>query len=304
MKVAITGGHGLIGSALGRALAKRGDEIVMVQRLGARHERPAGKPWWSPDEKLADLSPVSGFDAVVHLGGAPIASRRWNARVKSDIYASRIYGTTGIMNALASMDAPPRRIIVGSAIGFYGSRGETTLDENATPGEGFLAKVTKDWEEAALGHPIADSLDVTAARTGLVLAGTGGLLPRLALLFKTGLGGRLGDGRQFMSWIDIDDEVDAIIFLLDHPEIHGPVNLTSPNPVTNAEFTTALARALHRPAILTAPAGAIKALLGPEMANDLLFASQRVSPTRLLETGFTFTRPSLDASLLSQLGGS
>jgi uncharacterized protein (TIGR01777 family) len=208
------------------------------------------------------------------------------------------------MNALAAMETPPARIVVGSAIGYYGSRGDTVLDEDASPGAGFLAKVTRDWEEAALNQSIAASLSVATARTGLVLAGSGGLLPRLALLFKTGLGGRLGDGRQYMSWIDLEDEVGALMFLLDHPELQGPINLTAPNPVTNADFTTSLARVLHRPALLTAPAAAIKALLGPEMANDLLFASQRVSPRRLIDAGYVFARSELEESLGAQLKGS
>lgn len=287
MRVAVTGASGLIGTALVRSLEADGHRVVRLVR-----RQPAGprEMSWQPGGTLG-AEALAGVDAVVHLAGAGIGDRRWSAAYKRVIRESRVRGTRTVAEAVAQ--ARPRVLVCGSAIGFYGDTGGREVDETAPAGSGFLAGVVRDWEAAAAPAREA-GVRVVFARTGLVL-GRGGLVGRLLPLFRLGLGGRLGDGRQWMSWISLDDEVAALRFLLDG-DLEGPVNLTAPRPVTNADFTRALARAVGRPAVLAVPGAALRLVLG-EFAEEGALISQRVLPRRLEEAGFTFGHPEVTAAL-------
>ena len=289
--VAVTGASGLIGTALTAALEKRGDRVVPIGR------RPTdGGVVWDPGARQIDETTLDDIDAVVHLAGERIDGR-WTATKKRRILDSRVEGTEVLAGALANLDHPPAVVVSASAIGFYGDRGDEELTEDSQPGTGFLAEVCERWEAAAA--PIASpDTRLVLARTGIVCTPDGGALGRMLALTRLGLGGRLGNGRQWWPWITIEDEVRALLHLLDTP-IVGPLNLVAPGICRNAEFVRSLARALRRPAVLPAPALALRAALG-EMANGLLLASARVRPARLEDSGFKFKSPDL-ASAITEL---
>lgn len=297
MKIAIAGASGLIGRALAADLTGDGHQVI---RLVRHLTQAPDQVRWDPLAANGGLDPaaLSGTDAVVNLAGAPIASGRWTAARKAELRASRIQGTASLAAAMAAASQPPPVLLCGSAIGWYGDTGDRLADESAPAGQGFLAGLVRDWEAAAQQARTA-GIRVVSLRTGVVLARGGGMLPRLTPLFRLGMGARLGTGRQYLSWITLSDEVRAIRFLLEH-DLDGPVNLTAPAPVTNAEFTTALGRALGRPAALRVPAPVLRAGLG-EAAGELL-ASQRVAPARLLAAGFAFRHPDIDTALAAALG--
>ena len=297
MKVAVTGASGLIGSALTASLRESGDQVVTLVR---RTPASATEVAWDPLARLGGLAPgaLDGTGAVVHLAGAGVADHRWTDSYKEEIRASRVQGTRGLTEFLAAMDRPPAVLLSGSAIGWYGDTGGRDVDESAPAGTGFLAGVVRDWEAAA-GPAREAGIRVATLRTGVVLSRHGGVLARLLPLFRLGLGARLGAGTQVMSWVALADWVRAARFLLDQPEISGPVNLTAPNPATNAAFTAALAGALHRPALLSVPSPVLSVALGG-VTSDLM-SSARVLPRVLREAGFGFTNPDLAAALATEL---
>ncbi len=282
MDIAVTGSTGLIGSALSTALAAAGHRVVRIVR-----GTPAGPDEiaWEPTEGRLDAADLDGLDAVVHLAGEGIAEKRWTAAQKDRILTSRTLGTDLLARRIADASDGPRVLLSGSAIGWYGDRGDEVLTEASGPGTGFLADVCRQWE-AATGPASDAGARVVHLRTGIVLDPQGGVLAKQLPLFRIGLGGRIGGGHQYMSWIAIDDEVGAIQHLLDQ-DVEGPVNLTAPKPVTNREFTKALGGSLHRPALLPVPGFGPKLLFGGDLVDELLLASQRVLPERLVASGFT-----------------
>jgi uncharacterized protein (TIGR01777 family) len=276
MRVAVTGSHGFIGSALVESLEHDDHDVVRVAHAAI----------------CADV--LDGADAVVNLAGEPIAARRWTAEQKHRIFDSRVSTTTTLATTLAAMDRRPRVLVSGSAVGYYGDRGDELLCEDSRPGHDFLADVCQAWEAATAAASDA-GIRVAHVRTGLVL-GHGGALGKMLPLFRLGLGGRFGAGRQWWSWISMEDEIGAIRFVLDN-EISGPVNLTAPEPLTNAAFTSALGDVLHRPTALTVPRFGPHALLGRELGDQLLFSSQRVEPAVLVARGFSFLHPDVKSAL-------
>lgn len=294
MDVAITGSSGLIGRALTRHLTDAGHRVLRLVRSG----EGADTARWDPDAGTIDAGALQGIDAVVHLAGEGIAEKRWSPEQKARIRSSRVNGTTLLSTTLATLSNPPATFLSGSAIGFYGDTGDRAVDESAPAGTDFLASVCVDWEAATSAAEDA-GIRTVHLRTGIVLSPDGGALGKQLPLFKLGLGGRAGSGRQYQSWISLDDEVRAITWLLTS-ERSGPVNLTAPNPVTNAEFTKALGRAVHRPTTITPMAGP-RLLLGRELADSLLLASQRILPAALEADGFTFSHPALDGALADLL---
>ncbi len=253
---------------------------------------------WDPAMGVLDPTALEGFDAVVHLAGENI-SGRWTAKKKAEIRESRIQSTRLLSEELARLSRPPRVLVSASAVGYYGNRGDESLDESSGSGNDFLAEVCRDWE-AATGPAAGKGIRVVCLRFGLVLSPKGGALARMLVPFKFGLGGPIGGGMQFMSWIALDDVTRIVEFALAEPALRGSVNAVAPNAVTNREFTKALGRALHRPTFFPLPAFAVKLLFG-EMGETLLLMSQRVQPARLLEGGFSFQFPRLDSALLSVL---
>ncbi len=298
MKVIISGASGLIGRPLVERLGTDGHDVV---RLVRREPEGPSEVEWDPRGGTIDHSGLKGADAAFHLAGAGIGDHRWTDSYKGEILDSRVSGTRLLASALAGLDRKPAVLVSASAIGWYGDRGDEILDETEPQGVGFLADVTAAWEEAAA--PAASAgIRVVYPRTGIVLSKDGGALQRLLLPFKLGAGGRTGPGSQWWSWITLDDEVRALTHLAFASEMAGPVNLTAPNPVTNADFVNALGAALRRPTVLPTPSFALKAMLGSELAEALLFQSQRVVPARLTEDGFTFSSPSLEGALQSLVG--
>jgi uncharacterized protein (TIGR01777 family) len=298
MRVAVTGASGLIGSALTSHLEGSGHTVLPVVRTEPRPGVSAIR--WNPAQGQIDAAALEGLDGVVHLAGAGIGDRRWSAAHRRAVLDSRVQGTRLLAGTLASLHAPPRVLVSGSAIGYYGDRGDEELTEVSTAGDGFLADVCRAWEaEVAPAHDAG--IRVPRIRTGLVVSRRGGFMGRLLRLFRLGLGGRLGAGDQWWSWITLEDEVRAIAFLLES-DVAGPVNVVAPNPVTNRQFTAALAQVLHRPAVVAVPAFGPRLLLGRQMADELLFASQRVKPAALLAAGFEFSQPELEPALRSVLG--
>ncbi|MDQ1499597.1 MAG: uncharacterized protein QOI86_2937 [Actinomycetota bacterium] len=296
MKVAITGASGFIGSSLGRALGPAGYDVVPVVR-----RRPGpGEIGWDPVSGDIDPDGLAGVDAVIHLAAENVATWRWNDPHKRRILDSRVTGTRTLATALARLPRPPGVLVSASAIAFYGDRGAAWLTEASGAGSGFGAEVCQAWEAATEAARSA-GIRVVHLRTGIVLDRRGGALRRLLPVFRFGLGGRYGSGTQYMSWISLDDELRAIRFVLGTDGVSGPVNLTAPEPVTNAAFTAALAGVLRRPAVLGAPAGLLRVMLGREMADELLLTSQRVRPEVLLDHGFAFRHPGLDAGLAAAL---
>lgn len=299
MRVAISGASGLVGSALRTALEARGDRVLpMVRPKGSPPAGDVDVVEWAPREERLDPVALNGIDAVVHLAGESIAGGAWTAARRRRIRDSRVSGTRTIARALASAEDGPSVLVSASAIGVYGDRGDEVLDESAGPGDGFLADVCVAWEAAA--DPAREAgIRVVHPRIGLVLAGAGGLLHRMATPFRLGLGGRLGDGRQWMSWVALDDLVGALVWLLDH-EIEGPVNAVAPHPARNAEFTRVLAEAVRRPAVLPVPSFALRLLPGG-MGEELLLASARVRAGALEESGYPWRWPVLAGALEAEL---
>lgn len=299
MKVLVTGASGLIGSALTPRLTAAGHTVITAVR------RPSTSPTvlsWDPVAGTIDSHKLEGIDAVIHLAGAGIGDKRWTDDYKQEILNSRVQGTRLIAEAIASMNTRPSVFLSGSAIGIYGSRGDEVLDETSSVAEDFLAQVCVDWERAA--QPAIDAGIRTAfLRTGIVLSKNGGALKKQLPIFKLGLGGTFGSGRQWQSWISIEDEVGAIIHLLTS-SVSGPVNLTAPQPVTSKEFTRTLGKVLKRPAFAKIPSFGPKALLGAELVQNLLLNGQRVTPSVLQRDGYEFQHPELEMALRALLSRS
>ena len=294
MRVAMTGASGLIGSALAGSLEADGHEVLRLVRPSGSSSGP-GTAAWDPDAGTIDAAALEGLDGVVHLAGAGIGDKRWTDARKQEVLESRTRGTGLLARTLTELDAPPPVLVSGSAIGFYGDRGDQVLTEADGPGGGFLANLVVAWEQAA--QPARDAgIRTVLARTGIVLTPRGGALAKMLPLFRFGLGGPFGSGRQWMSWITLADEVAALRFLLTAGELEGPVNLTAPAPVTNRQFAKALGRALHRPALLPVPKFGPKIVVGGEMAEEMLFFSQRIAPAALTAAGHRFLHPDVDTA--------
>jgi uncharacterized protein (TIGR01777 family) len=292
MRVAVTGSHGLIGSAVVERLGRDGHDVVRLVRSPSSEP---GDVLWDPAQGAIAADALEGVDAAVHLAGEGVAEKRWTDQQKARIRDSRVRGTDTLARALARLHRKPSVFVSGSAIGYYGARGDEALTEAAPPGSSFLSEVCQAWEAATT--PAADAgIRVVCARSGIVLSARGGAMKRQLPLFKFGVGGRLGSGKQWTSWITLEDEVGAIVHALTTDSLQGPVNLTAPNPVTNIEFTKALGRAVRRPAVLPVPSAALKVVLGGELASDLL-GSLRVLPAKLTESGYHFAHPEIDDAL-------
>jgi len=290
LDIAMTGSTGMLGRALTAFLHNGGHRVHPIVRTPPK-ETEIG---WQPEEGSIDQPRLEGLDAVIHLAGENIADRRWTPAQMNRIRASRVVGTDLLARTLARLDRPPRMLLSASAVGYYGDAGDKPLDETAAAGTGFLADLARAWEEATA--PAAEAgIRVALLRTGVVLDPTGGALAKMLPIFRAGLGGRLGSGRQWMSWISLDDAVGAIHHLLTS-DASGPVNLVAPAPVTNAEFTQTLAGLLQRPALFPVPAPALRIVVG-RMADEALLASARVHPGRLLELGYAFNHPTLPQAL-------
>ena len=297
MNIAVSGASGLVGSALTVALTEAGHTPTRLIRSAAAAEK-AGVGW-DPSTGPHEPQRLEGIDGVIHLAGAGIASGRWSAARKEVIRASRVEGTRTLSTALAGLRRPPRTLLCASAVGYYGDRGDEVLAEESLPGTGFLASVCRAWEEAAMPAAVA-GIRVVHLRFGVVLSRDGGALQRMLTPFRLGLGGRIGSGAQYLSWIAIPDAVAAILHLLGHAELRGAVNVVAPRPVTNREFTRALGRVLARPTLLPMPALAARLAFG-EMADEMLLASTRATPARLTASGYTFRYPDIDSALAAVL---
>jgi uncharacterized protein len=291
VRIVVSGSHGLIGSALRARLAESGHDVIRLVRSAPGPEDIS----WDPENGRLDAGALADVDAVVNLAGAGIGDHRWTDDYKRQIRESRVRGTTVLSEAIAAHDAGPRVLLSSSAIDYYGAHDDEVLDESSPSGTTFLAGVCRDWEAATSAAESAGAR-VVHFRTGLVLSKSGGALKKLLLLFKLGLGGRFGSGRQWMSWISIDDEVRAIEHLL-ASDVAGPVNLTAPTPVTNAEFTKVLGRVLDKPTVVPVPRFGPRLLVGREAAETLLYTGQRVVPWVLQADGFEFTHPELEPAL-------
>ncbi|MEV1018752.1 TIGR01777 family oxidoreductase [Streptomyces sp. NPDC050264] len=290
-RIAVAGASGLIGSALVRSLTADGHDVL---RLVRRAPRTADEVRWDPKKSEVDTGRLQGCGAIVNLAGAGVGDHRWTAAYKREIHDSRVLGTTALAEAAAALDTPPRVFLNGSAVGYYGDTGSRAVDESAPAGDGFLPSLCVEWE-AATAPAHQAGIRTVMARTGLVVSRDGGAWAKLFPLFRAGLGGRMGDGRQYWSYIALHDQVAALRHILDTEALSGPVNLTAPHPATNREVTSAMGRVLHRPTLFTAPAPALKLALG-EMAGDVL-GSTRAVPSRLLETGFEFAFPGLEQAI-------
>jgi uncharacterized protein (TIGR01777 family) len=292
MKVLVTGASGFVGSALMRALREGGHEAVALVR---RTPRPgAAEVRWDPAGEI-DGTKFGGADAVVHLAGESVAAGRWNAERKARILNSRVQGTQTVAASMARANPRPRVLVCASANGIYGDTGDKVVTEAEPPGSSFLAEVGRQWENATRAASDA-GIRVVNLRLGMVLSGDGGALPRMLSPFRMGLGGRLGDGRQWMSWITLEDVVALILHALTNESLRGPVNAVAPIAVTNAEFTRALGAVLHRPTVLPVPAFAVRAAFG-QLADELLLASNRAVPQAALASGFKFRYPEIKGAL-------
>lgn len=293
MRVAITGASGLIGTALIRALKKRGDEVVLFVRPQTSNSSEEIIRWDPSSGHVDgnDLKNAGKLDAVIHLAGAGIGDKRWNEKRKQEILSSRTNSTDLLVSTLRSMHGEAPHLISGSAIGFYGDRHDEVLDESSALGTGFLSQVCRAWEDSALKLD-NEASNVALLRTGIVMSRSGGALKKQLPLFKLGLGGKLGSGKQWISPISLNDEVRSILWILDK-RLSGPFNLVSPEPVTNSQLTSALGKVLRRPTLLSVPKFALDTVLGGEMADQLVFSSTRVLPTRLMESGFHFEQTSI-----------
>jgi uncharacterized protein (TIGR01777 family) len=296
MKVLIGGSHGLVGTALIKSLEAEGHEIF---RLVRHYPDSSSEIEWSPDRYSIALARLEGFDAVVNLAGESIAEGRWTEDKKRRIRESRIKGTKLLGDALANLTNRPKTFICASAVGYYGDRGDELLTESSTPGKDFLADLCVEWEKAT-ALATEKGIRVVNTRFGLILDPNGGALAKMLPPFRMGLGGSIGSGKQWMSWIALDDVVGALKFALVNEDLNGPVNFVAPNPVTNAEFTKRLGEALSRPTLFPIPAFGVRLAFG-EMADALLLSSQRVAPKRLKEAGYEFEYQQLEAALLHVL---
>lgn len=295
MKIAITGSTGLLGEALVASLKSNGHEVVRVVRSAPG----MGEVGWDPSAGKIDADGLAGIDAAVHLAGENIASGRWNAARKKRILDSRVNGTRLFCETLADLRPKPKTLVSASAIGYYGDRADQALTESDAPGKGFLANVCRQWEAATM--PAADrGIRVVMPRIGMVLSPMGGALAKMLPPFKMGLGGKLGSGRQYMSWISLEDVVRVIEFALENENLDGPVNAVAPKAVTNTAFTKALGKAIHRPTIFPVPALVATAIFG-EMGREILLGSTRVKPDRLAHEGFEFRHSTLEAAFDAML---
>lgn len=303
MRILVSGSTGFVGTALVDALMGQGHSVSRLLRPGTARKAAAGADKrghaqdvaWDPVAGQFDAAAAEGGDALVHLAGASIAGARWNAAHKELLRTSRVAATRHLVGALAKLQRPPRVLLAASAIGYYGNRGEETLTEASAPGSDFLSEVCREWEsEAACGAEFGAR--VVNPRFGIILASHGGALQKMLLPFKLGAGGRLGNGQQWMSWLTLPEAVSIIQFALATPALTGPVNAVTPNPVRNTEFTSVLAKSLHRPALFPAPAFALRLALG-EMADALLLPSQKVAPYKLEHAGYRFLQPKLAGAL-------
>ncbi len=297
MKVVISGGSGLVGVALAKRLIARGDDAVILSRTPASVTVGRGVAW-DPGRGGAWADEVASADAVVNLAGASIADGRWTEARKRELRGSRLTATEAIVAAMSGTPKPGRVLVSASAVGYYGARGDEELPEGAPPGQGFLSDLSVEWENAARrAQPVAR---VVVVRIGIVLSMEGGALPKMALPFKAFVGGRIGDGRQWMSWIHIDDLVHMILWAIDTPSVSGALNATAPSPVTNAQFMDALGKALGRPSIFPVPGFALRILVG-ELADPLLLTGQRVIPRGASGSGFEFRYENLDSAFANLL---
>jgi uncharacterized protein (TIGR01777 family) len=301
MKILISGSSGLIGSAAATALKSDGHDVVHLVRPGKMPN--LGDVQWDPMRATVDIAGLEGVEVVIHLSGAGIADGRWTEERKQLLRSSRIDTTRVLVDSLSRLKQKPRVLIVASAIGYYGNRGDEILTESSTTGTDFLALVCRDWEAEA-SRAAARGIRTVMLRTGVVLSGKGGALPKMLTPFKLGVGGRLGSGQQWMSWIAIEDVVGIIRNAIANEQVSGPVNVVAPNPVRNEEFTRLLAAMLHRPAIFPAPAFVLRLAMG-EMADAVLLSSDRVKPERMLAAGYKFRfeilEPALRAAVLSRM---
>ncbi|MCC6793727.1 MAG: TIGR01777 family protein [Candidatus Hydrogenedentes bacterium] len=296
MRIVIGGASGLIGTALVQELRAQDHHV----RKLARRASSDGDISWDPDTGKLDAAQLNGIDALIHLSGESVASGRWTAAKKKAIRESRVKSTQLLAKALTSTENPPKTWLCASAVGWYGDRGNTWLDEDTAAGEGFLASVCKEWEAAT--RPAADAgIRVVNMRFSVVLSADGGAFKTMMTAFKLGAGGIIGSGEQYVSWITVDDAVRAIMYALANPYISGPMNVATPNPVTNRELTKSLGAALHRPTILPMPAFLARAAFG-EMADEMFLASTRVRPKKLADAGFAFESPILYEALHKILG--
>ncbi len=291
MKILVAGSSGLIGTALCNRLEREGHAVVRLVRRPPAH----GELRWDPEAGELEQAVLEGIDGAVHLGGRNITAGRWTATVKAQLRQSRVQTTRLLAECLAGLAVRPRVLVCASAVGIYGHRRAEALDEESDTGEGFLAELGRAWEGASAVAAEA-GIRVVQARLGIVLSRRGGALAKMLLPFRLGMGGKIGDGRQYVSWISLEDAVSALIYAVENDALRGPVNLTAPQPVTNAELTQTLGRVLRRPTLLPLPALAAKLVLG-ELAEEGLLASQRVLPKRLLEAGFEFACPELEGAL-------
>lgn len=297
MKILISGSHGLVGKALTASLTRDGHEVIRL----VRRERVMGQPEveWHPNQARIDAEHVEGFDCIVHLAGEGIASGRWTEEKKRKIRESRVLGTGLLSETIAGLKHPPKVFVCASAIGYYGDRANEVLNELSAPGKGFLSDVCIEWEDATM-PAAASGTRIVKTRFGIILDRDGGALEKMMTPFKLGVGGRVGDGSQWMSWIALDDVVAGLRFVIDNSAMTGPVNFVAPEPVTNAEFTETMGKVLSKPTILPMPAFVARLALG-EMADALLLASTRVEPKKLLESGFRFKYPELRSALTHTL---
>jgi uncharacterized protein (TIGR01777 family) len=293
MKILISGSHGLVGQALIKSLTTDGHEIVRL----VRHERSAGASEieWHPNQGRIDAEQLEGFDVVVHLAGENIASGRWTEEKKRSIRESRVKGTSLLSESLARLSRPPSLFLSASAIGYYGDRGDELLTEQSAPGQGFLPSVCIEWENATR-PAIEKGIRTVHTRFGIILDRKEGALAKMLPPFQMGIGGRVGDGKQWMSWIALEDVVSGLKFLMADTSVNGPVNFVAPNAVTNAEFTKVLGRVLSRPTFFPVPAFGVRLAFG-EMADALLLSSQKVKPGVLQEKGFSYKWPTLEPAL-------
>lgn len=298
MRVAVSGSTGLVGSEVVASLSAAGNEVVRLVRRALAPGESAVR--WDPEAGVIDAGGLEGCDAAVHLAGENIGAGRWNAARKAAIRDSRVKGTRLLCEALAGLDRPPMTLVCASAVGYYGDRGEEVLTEESPPGAGFLPGICREWESAseAAGRK---GIRVVTLRIGVVLTPRGGALQRMLPVFRAGMGGVLGSGKQYVSWVALDDLTGIVLHALSREELRGPVNAVTPCPVTNRELTEALGKVLSRPTPLPVPSFALRLALG-EMADPLLLASARVVPRRLEETGYHFRFPEIRAALRHLLG--
>ncbi|HKQ88063.1 MAG TPA: TIGR01777 family oxidoreductase [Candidatus Acidoferrales bacterium] len=298
MRILISGGSGFVGTALSELLRASGHTVSHLVRPGARLEGTGVR--WDPRSAIIDAASVEGNEVVVHLSGASIAERRWTPDRKAELRSSRVDTTRVLVDTLLNLRQKPRVFVCASAIGYYGDRGDEILTESSCSGTDFLALLARDWEAEA-ERAAHGGIRTVPLRFGIILDAHGGALPKMLAPIRWGVGGRLGSGRQWMSWTTLEDAVDAARNAIEDERYSGPINIVAPNPVRNSEFTRIAARILHRPVIFPAPAVALRLALG-EMAQPLLLASARVKPERLLQLAYTFRSDNLDAALQEMIG--